>query len=129
MSRLPILYQWRDEIKRNLPSLTLPQATVLAIWSMGIWLSGTASLSKAVLYAHRRIGQSYNTVNQRAKELYKDASHKSGRHRATLCVEDCFADLLRWILRAWKGRVILLALDATTIGDRFTLLCVSVLFR
>jgi len=129
MSRLPILYQWRDEIKHNLPSLSLPQATVLAIWSLGIWLGGTASLSNAVLHVHRRIGQPYNTVNQRAREWYKDASHKCGRHRATLCVEDCFACLLTWILSAWKGELILLALDATTIGDRFTLLCVSVLFR
>jgi hypothetical protein len=46
-------------------------------------------------------------------------------------VESCFAPLLGWILAWWpdEQHELALALDATTLGQRFTVLCVSVLVR
>jgi hypothetical protein len=75
------------------------------------------------------VEQPINTIHQRLREFYKDAEHKSGDRRVTLCVEDCFSSLLIWIINAWHGGVLPLAMDATTIDDRFTMLRVSVLFR
>ena len=39
----------------------------------------------------------------------------------------CFAPLLRWVLALWHGRRLTLALDATSLQNRFVVLCVSVL--
>jgi hypothetical protein len=46
-------------------------------------------------------------------------------------VTTCFASLLRWILRwwDWQEQRLALALDATTLGQRFTVLVISVLYR
>jgi Transposase DDE domain len=45
-------------------------------------------------------------------------------------VQTCFADLLRGILQGWEGKQELaLALDASTLGERFTVLNISVVYR
>jgi hypothetical protein len=56
------------------------------------------------------------------------AQDKAGPHRRTLEAATCFAPLLRWVLAWWpeQQRELALALDATTLGQRFTVLCVSV---
>ncbi len=38
----------------------------------------------------------------------------------------CFAPLARWVLAHWPGRQVAVALDATSLGDRLTILAVSV---
>jgi len=44
-------------------------------------------------------------------------------------VETCFAPLLAWIVSLWHGTQLALALDATTLGTRFTVLVLSVVYR
>ena len=67
-------------------------------------------------------------VFQRLREWYLDASQKSGKKRRELDVSLCFAPLLRWIFDGWQGeKRLALALDATTLGERWTVLCISVL--
>jgi hypothetical protein len=46
-----------------------------------------------------------------------------------LDVTTCFAPLLRWLVRDWPQPRLALALDASTLSDRFVLLAVSVLYR
>lgn len=43
----------------------------------------------------------------------------------------CFAPLLRWIVTCWAPgeQRLALALDASTLSDRFTVLCISVVYR
>jgi hypothetical protein len=42
----------------------------------------------------------------------------------------CFGDLLRGILQGWKGeKKLALAIDASTLGERFTVLNISVMYR
>jgi hypothetical protein len=36
---------------------------------------------------------------------------------------------LQWVIRGWQGKQLAVALDATSLGDRFTVLVVSVLYR
>ena len=40
----------------------------------------------------------------------------------------CFAPLLRWVLSLWHGDRLFLALDATTLEDRFSVLAVCVIW-
>ena len=44
-------------------------------------------------------------------------------------MEPCFVPLLRWVLSGWQGTQLALALDATTLGLRFTVLAISVVYR
>jgi hypothetical protein len=44
-------------------------------------------------------------------------------------VTTCFVPLLSWIVRLWAGKEIALTLDATSLGDRFVVLAVCVVYR
>ena len=77
------------------------------------------------------LGQPEETLRQRLREWYYPAAAKAGKQRRTLDVDTCFAPLVRWVLAWWpeQQHELALALDATTLGHRFTVLCVSVLVR
>jgi hypothetical protein len=70
-------------------------------------------------------------VRQRLREWCYDAADKRGAHRQAIEVGFCFAPLLRWIVSWWGNdeRRLALALDATTLGSRFTVLAISVVYR
>src|SRR4030095_5032497 len=69
------------------------------------------------------------TVRQRLREWYYDAPRKRGAKRQALHVETCFAPLLGWVVSWWQGTQLALALDATTLGQRFVVLAISVVYR
>lgn len=70
-----------------------------------------------------------NTIRQRLREFYYDKEDKKGEHRQEVVVKTCFAPLLKWILELWKDSSLALALDATTLNDRFVALVISVIYR
>ena len=57
------------------------------------------------------------------------ATAKRGRDRCPLDVTTCFVPLLAWIVTLWQGTPLALALDATTLGTRCTVLALSVVYR
>ena len=63
------------------------------------------------------------------REWYDDAKRKRGPKRQALRVETCFAPLLGWVVCWWQGTQLALAIDATTLGQRFVVLAVSVVSR
>jgi hypothetical protein len=72
-------------------------------------------------------GSSANTVRQRVREWYYEASAKRGQKRREIQVEEHFADLLAWVLEGWEGeKRLVIVLDATTLSERFTSLSVGV---
>lgn len=77
------------------------------------------------------IGQKVDNVRQRLREWCWEAEDKAGKKRRTLVVEDCFASLLGWVLSWWDPQEhrLALALDASTLGDRYVVLALSVLYR
>ncbi|MEO8955766.1 MAG: transposase [Ktedonobacteraceae bacterium] len=115
----------------HLPHLSRPQAAVLALWSLGMVLTGSCGLSQVSGLLALLLDQKEETLRQRFREWYYPAKDKAGKHRRTLEVETCFAPLLRWVLAWWpeSSHELALALDATTLGQRFTVLCISVLVR
>jgi len=123
--------QWQATVSRHLAHLSGPQAGVLALWSLGMVLTGSCGLSQVSTMLALVLGQQAETLRQRLREWYYPAEDKAGQHRRSLEVESCFAPLLRWVLAWWpdQSRELALALDATTLGQRFTVLCISVLVR
>ena len=131
MSPADTIAHWQTEISRHLPHLSRPQAAVLALWSYGIVLTKSCGMTTVVSFLAQLLGWSKGNLRQRLREWCYDAGDKQGEHRAELEPRTCFAPLLGWILSWWTGSEhrLALALDATHLSNRFTVLAVSVQYR
>ncbi len=129
MSRHLQLSEWATCVSTNLPHLTTPQARLLAWWSFGI--AHTRSCGRLTVATFLALVLSVKVANleQRLYEWCLDTPDKAGRKRQELEVTRCFVPLLRWIVRLWHGTNLPLTIDATTLGDRFVVLVVSVVYR
>ena len=115
----------------HLPGLSPAQAYVLALWSYGMVLARSWGITRVAVVLAPLRGAKENTVRQRVREWCYDAEDKRGTKRQALDVSTCCAPLLRWVLAWWPAtdRRLVLALDASTLGQRFTVLCISVVSR
>jgi hypothetical protein len=125
------LSQWTETVSRHLPHLSRPQARVLALWSFGMILAQSGGITQISALLSLLLGSSEASLRQRLREWLYGAADKKGAQRQEVKVEDCFAPLLRWVLASWPAgeRRLALAIDATTLGQRFTVLSVSVVLR
>jgi hypothetical protein len=135
MARPTGLLQWQQTVSTYLPHLSKPQVTVLVLWSFGIVLAQSCGLTTVAVTLAYVLGCSERTMREQLRDWYRDAQHKSGakrgRQRRSLEVSGCFAPLLRWVV-AWLDptcRHLALAMDASTLGQRFTILSISVVVR
>jgi hypothetical protein len=129
MSCQRAVYQWTEVITTYMPHLSQPQAAVLALWSLGMVLARSCALTAVSLVLAAGLERKPNTVRQQLREFCYEAKAKRGGPRQELAVETCFAPLLAWVLKWWEGNHKALALDATTLGQRFVVLVISVLYR
>ena len=127
----PEYREWMRTVTTKMPHLSKPQAVVLAMWSFGMVMTGCCGLSTVAVFLALVLGKKENTVRQQLREWYKDKRDKKGKKRASLDVTTCFAPLLAWILSWWpaESKCLALALDPTTLGQKFTVLVVSVVYR
>src|SRR3989441_4127836 len=125
------LSSWKQEVSTAFAHLSKAQVLGLVLWSAGIALTGSSGISQISALLAQVLEQKEASVFQRLREWYLDASHKRGDHRRELEVSSCFAPLLRWIVRSFAGeeRRLALALDASSLGDRWTVLSISVVLR
>jgi hypothetical protein len=130
-----VLYQWADLLREHLP-LTKPQALGLALWSIGTVLAESGSLTATTLALSVWLDWPMPNLVKRLREWYLEAEAKKGagsqgrgKKRRDFRVEDCAPALGRWILAHWPSSHVVLALDATTIHDRFTVLAISLVYR
>ena len=72
-----------------------------------------------------------NTIKQILKDWYKESRNNNGRKRASIDVSASFVPLLQWIISWWgtEEKSLVLAADASTLGERFTLLVICVVYR
>jgi len=131
MSHPDRLSQWEREVSTAFPHLSHPQVWGLVLWSAGIALSGAAGITQISTLLSFVLGQGEQAVFQRLREWYLNAKQKSGKKRRDLDVTKCFAPLLRWVLRLWRSEKnpLALVIDATTLGNRWTILVISVVVR
>lgn len=129
MSCQRTVYQWTQEVTTHLPHLSQPQATVLAMWSLGMIVARSCALTAVANFLATWQERKPNSVRQQLREWCYEAEAKRGAKRQALEVESCFAPLLGWVLRWWEGNQLALAIDATALGARFVVLTVSVVYR
>jgi hypothetical protein len=131
MSHPDPLSQWIETVSTMLPNLSRPQAKVLAYWSYGMVLAKSCGITLVCAALALQVGSSEQSLLQRLREWCYGAQDKKGQKRRELDVSTCFGPLLQWILAWWPAdhARLALALDATTLGKRFTVLCISVVYR
>ena len=130
------LDRWTDSLGQHLPSLSRPEAKGLALWSIGIVLARSCSLHAVVLALSCWLAFNPLSLRRRLQEWYYEAAAKKGHGSGAWGVQRrdwdpnaLSADLLAWILEDWPDHQLVLALDPTNLGDRFTVLNLSVLYR
>jgi hypothetical protein len=131
MSQQSPLSQWIETVSTMLPKLSRPQAKVLAYWSFGMVLAKSCGITLVCAALALQTGSPETNLLQRLREWCYDAEDKKGKKRRELDVSTCFAPLLQWILAWWPADHprLALALDATTLSNRFTVLVISVGYR
>jgi hypothetical protein len=60
--------QWKAVVSRPLPQLSHPQAGVLALWSLGMVVTGRCGLSQVSALLALLLGQTEGTLRQRLRE-------------------------------------------------------------
>jgi hypothetical protein len=119
----------RLTLRQHLPHLSQPQATVWALWSVGMVLARSWALSAVSAMVAAVTGRQEHTLRQRLREWDDEASAQRGAPRQALPLETCLAPRWGWSVSGWQGRQLALALDAPTLGDRWVVLAVSVVER
>lgn len=129
MSRHEGLSQWTTCVSTNMPHLSKPQATVLALWSFAIACTRSSGRLTVATFLALLLGTSLAAVEQRLYDWCRNAEDKAGGKRTDVDVRLCFVPLLRWIVSLWSSTQIALTLDATSLGEQFVVLAVCVVYR
>src|SRR6266581_6810473 len=130
MPRQHPIYTWRNQVVTAFNDvLSRPQAVTLALYSFGMILARRSGLNSVVNALVPVLGQSFATIRSRLQEFYQPQEVKSGAQRRHLDGSSCFAALLKWVLKDWPSTRLALALDATSLGDCFTVLSISIVYR
>jgi hypothetical protein len=118
-------------VGQQMPQLSKAQATVLALWSFGMVLGQSSGLTSVTRVIAALTKQKEDNVRQRLREWNRDRDDKTGHKRQELGVETCFVPLLKWVMNWWPRdeKRMVLAMDATSLGDRFVVLAISVVYR
>jgi len=71
------------------------------------------------------------TVRQCLRDWYRDKEDKAGKQRQEVDVTLSFVPLLRWIISWWSSeeKRLMIAMDATTLKERYSVLVISVVYR
>ena len=123
------LDQWIECVSSNMPSLSSTQAIVLALWSFGIACTRSSGRQTVATFLAMLTQKRVDALEQRLYDWCLDAEDKQGEKRSEVCVESSFVPLLRWIVRLWSSQQVAFTLDATSLGERFVVLCISLVYR
>lgn len=131
MPRLVGLSQWQQLVSMQFPHLSRSQALGLSLWSAGIVFAQRCGLTQVAVVMAYLLCRSEAAVREQLRDTYRDAPHKRGAQRRTLEVRPCFAPLLRWVVALMPPTCtqIALAMDATTLGQRFTVLSIHAVIQ
>jgi hypothetical protein len=131
MSHVEALSQWVSEVSKHMPHLSPSQARVLALYSFGMVVTQSCGLSSVAAFLSSLQQRQENSVRQQLREWNYESAAKRGSQRQAIEVSACFGALLRWVLSWWPTgeQRLALALDASNLRDRLTVLAISVVYR
>ena len=114
-----------------MPHLHGPEKKVLALWIYGIIIARSCGLSRVAAALASNLGEKEENLRQRLREWCWAKADKKGKQRQDWQVQQSFVPLLRWILSLWvcEEKRMVLAMDATTLKQRFVVLSINVVYR
>lgn len=121
-------YQVLSLLTEVFPHLRPAERRGLALWVVGTILAGSACQT-AVISALRPLGLGTETLRQRLREWTYAGEDRACPCGTRLEVERCFAPLLAWVMRLWRGETLPLAIDMTSLGQRWVVVAICVLYR
>jgi hypothetical protein len=121
--------QWRTTLRHQLSHWSKPQATVLALWSVGMVLARSWALTAVSLLRAAGMHRQAQTVRPQLREWDDDVPRQRGAKRHARRVETGVAPWLGWGVSGWQGTPLALARDATTWGQRVVVLAIRVVSR
>lgn len=76
-------------------------------------------------------GKKEGSVRQRLREWYMGEEEKKGIDRREVDVTLCFNGLVLWVLSWWSSveKRLAIAIDASSLGERFVVLAISIVYR
>lgn len=129
-SSVKSIAHWQEEVSKMLPQLSRSQANGLGSLSYAMNLTGHSGLTHLCGLLADLEQRPFPQVRQRLREFYYEAAAKRGSHRREVEVASCFAPLLAFLLTHWQGQKrLVLALDASQLGNRFVVLSINVMYR
>lgn len=125
------LSEWESVVKEKLPKLSKTQAFMVAAWSFGIVCTQSSGVTTVGIFLAELLGVKEHTIIQRLKEWYKEKAAKKGEKRQEIDVTDHFVWLMKWVLSWWSSseKRLALAMDASSLGQRFVILSISIVYR
>src|SRR6266436_334470 len=81
MSCHPRVTEWTMTIQAHMPHLSTPQATVLALWSLGMVRARSCALTAVSAFLAQWSERNANTMRQQLREFCYEAGAKRGAHR------------------------------------------------
>jgi hypothetical protein len=130
------LKKWENTITKQLPVLTKSQAYTLALWSFAMIIIKSCAITSVSFFLaylseddEKLIDAKQNSWRQRLREFCYGSDDKRGHKRKELHVQSCFPYLMKWIIKWWDSDQLTIALDATTLELKFTVLAVCVVYR
>ena len=132
MVNSPQAYQeWLRVMINKMSHLSKSQAVGLAMWSFAIAMTHSCGLSTVTVFLGQILSRTENNIREQLRQWYREKNQKYGRKRQQIEVSQSFTPLLTWILSWWsvEEKSLVLAADASTLGQRFTLLVISVVYR
>lgn len=125
-----MLQQWHKEVSSAMGHLSQPLLRVLVCYSFGVAVLQHCGQNRVASLLGLMLGCRASTVKSCLREFTYEREAKRGKQRSNLVVSEQFAPLLRWVISRWspKQRQLVLAADATYLGERFMVLCISVVY-
>lgn len=126
MSHPSSLDRVEGEIARHFSHLKGAMRTTLGHYVYGMLILQHCGQTQIALLLAALFDEPFHNVRQRLRELTYERGAKRGKKRQELAVQTCFAPLLRWALSLLPDKRVVLAMDATYLGERFVILAISV---
>ncbi|HEU5381189.1 MAG TPA: hypothetical protein VFV38_37670 [Ktedonobacteraceae bacterium] len=129
-SSVTSIAQWQERVRKLLSELSTSQGNVLEMLSYATILTRSSGLTRITTGLAQVEQVPVGRLLQRLREFYYEAAAKRGNKRREIDVQACFPALLQGVLMNWQGpHELVLAMDTSTLGNRFVTLNLSVMYR
>lgn len=123
------LEYWQEEVSIAFPQMSQRQAELLALYSYGMAMTQRCGQTVVSVFLSLLLGLKSQNIRQRLKEFTYEAEQKRGKKRREVVVSGQFGALMGWVLKQWQTKKqLVLGVDVTYVKDRYTILCISVLY-